>query len=101
MSHAPRSRRRHTLPQPAPGRPPQDLQEVRALYPKRQQSIEAVLGQAKDGRRIRGFLRRGKTAAASGWKLIHWIPNPLKPYPRVPSDTGAAPCNRVTSAPDR
>ena len=35
----------------------------RALYPKRQHLIEPVFGQIKDGRHIRGFMRRGKAGA--------------------------------------
>jgi len=73
----------------------------RALYAKRQQIIEPIFGQIKDGRRIRGFMRKGKAAAASEWKLICGTHNLLKLYRRVLSDAGAAPYSRVAGALNR
>jgi len=73
----------------------------RAVYAKRQQIIEPILGQIKDGRRIRGFMRKGKEAAASEWKLICGTHNLLKLYRRVLSEAGAAPYSRVAGALNR
>ena len=70
-------------------------QAGRALYRKRQQIIEPVFGQIKDGRQIRGFMRRGKAAAASEWKLICGTHNLLKLYRRALRDTAAAPYSRI------
>jgi len=44
----------------------------RDLYKRRQAIIEPVFGQIKDAtaRGIRSFMRRGKPAADSEWKLI-------------------------------
>ena len=39
-------------------------------YCRRQQLIEPVFGQNKDVRGIRGFMRRGRAACDSEWKLI-------------------------------
>jgi hypothetical protein len=55
----------------------------RALYRKRQQIIEPIFAQIKDGRHIRRFMRRGKVAAASEWKLICGTHNLLKLYRRA------------------
>ncbi|MHB1503251.1 MAG: transposase [Acidimicrobiales bacterium] len=69
-----------------------------ALYRKRQQIIEPVFGQIKDGRRIRGFMRRGKAAAASEWKLICRTHNLLKLYRRALGAAVAAPYSRIATA---
>jgi transposase len=70
----------------------------RALYRKRQHLIEPVFGQIKDGRNIRGFMRRGKAAAASEWQLICGTHNLLKLYRRALGDAGAAPYSRIAAA---
>ncbi len=67
----------------------------RSLYRKRQQIIEPVFAQIKDGRHIRGFMRRGKAAAASEWKLICGTHNLLKLYRRALRDAAAAPYSRI------
>lgn len=69
----------------------------RALYAKRQQIIEPIFGQIKDGRHIRGFMRRGKSAAASEWKLICGTHNLLKLYRRALGDASAAPYSRMAT----
>jgi transposase len=66
-----------------------------ALYRRRQQIIEPVFGQIKAARGIRGFSRRGKTAADSEWKLICGTHNLLKLYRRVLADPTAAPYSRI------
>lgn len=71
----------------------------RALYRKRQHLIEPDFGQIKDGRHIRGFMRRGKAAAASEWKLIWGTHNLLKLYRRALGDAGAAPYSRMATVP--
>ena len=55
----------------------------RAIYRRRQAIIEPVFGQIKDARGIRRFMRRGKAAADSEWKLIAGTHNILKLYRRV------------------
>jgi transposase len=72
----------------------------RALYRKRQHLIEPVFGQMKDGRHIRGFMRRGKAAASSEWKLICGTHNLLKLYRRALADAAAAPYSRMATAPN-
>ena len=67
----------------------------RALYQKRQHLIEPVFGQIKDGRHIRGFMRRGKAAATSEWKLVCGTHNLLKLYRRALGDAAAAPYSRM------
>ena len=69
----------------------------RALYRKRQHLIEPVFGQIKDGRHIRRFMRRGKEAAASEWKLICGTHNLLKLYRRALGDASAAPYSRMAT----
>lgn len=70
----------------------------RALYKKRQHLIEPVFGQIKDGRHIRGFIRRGRAAANSEWKLICGTHNLLKLYRRALGDAAAAPYSRMATA---
>jgi len=69
----------------------------RALYRKRQQITEPVFGPIKDGRHIRGFMRRGEAAAASEWKLICGAYNLLKLYHCALSDAGAVPYSRMAT----
>jgi len=52
----------------------------RAVYQKRQHIIEPVFGQTKDARGARRFMRRGKAAAQSEWKLLMGTHNLLKLY---------------------
>ena len=65
------------------------------LYRRRQQIIEPVFGQIKGARGIRGFSRRGKSAAGSEWKLICGTHNLLKLYRRTLVDPTAAPFSRI------
>jgi transposase len=59
----------------------------RKLYAQRKITIEPVFGQIKYNRRIDRFMRRGRSAAQSEWRLVtathnllklhnHWIANP-------------------------
>jgi hypothetical protein len=48
------------------------------LYRKRQQTIEPLFANTKFGRRIDRFLRRGRSACRSEWRLITATPNLLK-----------------------
>ena len=59
----------------------------RKLYAQRKITIEPVFGQIKYNRRIDRFMRRGRAAARSEWRLVtathnllklhsHWIANP-------------------------
>jgi len=50
----------------------------RALYTKRSQTVEPVFGQIKDARGCDRFLRRGKSACDSEWKLLCATHNLLK-----------------------
>ncbi len=68
------------------------------LYRKRQHIIEPVFGQIKDGRHIRGFMRRGKAAPASEWKLICGTHNLLKLYQHALGDAEAAAYSRMATA---
>lgn len=65
------------------------------LYRRRQGIIEPVFGQIKGARGIRGFSRRGKSAAGSEWKLICGTHNLLKLYRRTLVDPTAAPFSRI------
>jgi len=60
----------------------------RALYAQRKITVEPVFGQIKYNRRIDRFMRRGRAAAQSEWRLVtathnllklhsHWIANPV------------------------
>ena len=69
----------------------------RAIYRRRQAIIEPVFGQIKDARGIRRFMRRGKAAADSEWKLIAGTHNILKLYRRVLSDPEIAPYSRIAA----
>ena len=50
----------------------------RALYRRRQATIEPVFGQLKFNRQIRRFQRRGRAACRSEWRLIAATHNLLK-----------------------
>ncbi len=52
--------------------------EGRALYRRRQATIEPVFGQLKFNRQIRRFQRRGRAACRSEWRLIAASHNLLK-----------------------
>jgi len=67
----------------------------RALYRRRQQLIEPVFGQIKDARGIRRFMRRGKDACDSEWKLICGTHNLLKLYRRALFDPSVTPFSRM------
>jgi hypothetical protein len=51
-----------------------------ALYRKRQWMIEPVFGDTKFNRRSDRFLRRGRAACRSEWRLINATGNLLKPH---------------------
>jgi hypothetical protein len=67
----------------------------RALYRRRQAIIEPVFGQIKGARQIRSFMRRGKQAADSEWKLICGTHNLLKIYRRALAKPGTVPFSRL------
>ena len=69
----------------------------RAIYRRRQAIIEPVFGQIKDTRGIRRFMRKGKAAAQSEWKLIAGTHNLLKLYRRVLTDPAIAPYSRIAA----
>jgi len=73
------------------------VKKGRAVYRLRQQIIEPVFGQTKDARGIRGFLRRGKAAADSEWKLICGTHNLLKLYRRALTTVGVALYSRMAA----
>jgi hypothetical protein len=50
----------------------------RALYAKRRELAEPVFGQIKVNRRCDRFLRRGRSACRSEWRLINATHNLLK-----------------------
>lgn len=50
----------------------------RALYRRRQATVEAVFGRLKFNRQIRRFQRRGRAACRSEWRLIAATHNLLK-----------------------
>lgn len=62
-----------------------------ALYKKRQHIVEPVFGQTKDARGARRFMRRGRQAAQSEWKLLMGTHNLLKLYRRSLADRSLAP----------
>jgi transposase len=73
------------------------VKKGKAIYRLRQQIIEPVFGQIKDARGIRGFMRRGKAAADSEWKLICGTHNLLKLYRRALANASAAPYSRTAA----
>lgn len=68
------------------------------LYRRRQQMVEPVFGQIKEPRGIRRFMRRGKAAADSEWKLIAGTHNLLKLYRRALADPTKASFSRMAVA---
>lgn len=62
----------------------------RAVYRKRQHMIEPVFGQIKDARGVRRFMRRGKPAANSEWKLLAATHNLLKLYRHTVQTSGTS-----------
>jgi len=52
----------------------------RALYKKRGQRVEPVLGQIKAGRGILHFMRRGLAACAQEWTLICTTPEHVNDF---------------------
>jgi transposase len=70
------------------------VKKGKVVYRLRQQIIEPVFGQIKDARGIRSFMRRGKAAADSEWKLICGTHNLLKLYRRALTNAAAAPYSR-------
>ena len=69
----------------------------RDLYKRRQAIIEPVFGQIKDSRGIRSFMRRGKPAADSEWKLICGTHNLLKLYRRALAKPDTVPFSRLAA----
>jgi hypothetical protein len=67
----------------------------RTIYKKRQHMIEPVFGQTKDARGARRFMRRGKAAADSEWKLLMGTHNLLKLYRRSLGDHTTASWSRM------
>ena len=67
----------------------------RAIYKQRQHIIEPVFGQTKDARAARRFMRRGKAAAQSEWKLLMGTHNLLKIYRRSLVDPTTASWSRM------
>jgi Transposase DDE domain len=51
-----------------------------ALYAKRRGMIEPVFADTRFNRRIDRFLRRGRAATRSEWRLTNAAHNPLKPW---------------------
>ncbi len=74
------------------------VKKGRTVYRRRQHIIEPVFGQIKDARGIRSFIRRGKAAADSEWKLICGTHNLLKLYLRALTNAAAAPYSRMAIA---
>lgn len=71
----------------------------RAVYRKRQHIIESVFGQTKDARGARRFMRRGKAAAASEWKLLMGTHNLLKLYRQTLTNPTSTPWTPRAGAP--
>ena len=69
----------------------------RELYRHRQHIVEPVFGQIKDPRGIRRFIRRGRPAVESEWKLIAGTHNLLKLYRRALTDPSLAPYGRMAA----
>jgi Transposase DDE domain len=79
-----------TRPLPATPRSIRDSRNCRQI-------IEPVFGQIKHARGIRGFMRRGKAAVDSEWKLICGTHNLLKLYRRALTNASAAPYSRMAA----
>jgi transposase len=71
----------------------------RALYAKRSPMVEPVFGQTKEARGARRFMRRGKQAADSEWKLLCGTHNLLKLFRRAAITPSAAPWARLHGGP--
>ncbi|MGH7745991.1 MAG: transposase [Candidatus Dormibacteria bacterium] len=67
----------------------------RQLYRARKHMVEPVFGQIKQARGARRFMRVGKAAAQSEWKLIMGTHNLLKLYRRSLTNPQAAPWTRT------
>lgn len=67
----------------------------RDLYKKRQHIVEPVFGQIKDARGARRFMRKGKQAADSEWKLLCATNNLLKLYRRTKEGVAVTPWARI------
>jgi Transposase DDE domain len=52
--------------------------QAKALYRKRRETVESVFGQMKFNRRLDRFLRRGRSACRSEWRLFGASHNLLK-----------------------
>jgi hypothetical protein len=59
----------------------------RKLYAQRKITVEPVYGQIKYNRRIDRFMRRGRAAARSEWRLVTATHNLLKLHSHCPADT--------------
>jgi hypothetical protein len=70
---------------------------AKALYRKRHATIEPVFGQMKFNRRFDRFLRRGRSAVRSEWRLFGASHNLLK----LPTTTGQLPPRPNTGPRDR
>jgi transposase len=70
----------------------------RAIYQQRQCLVEPVFGQTKNARGARRFMRRGKCAASSEWKLLMGTHNLLKLYRRALENLALARWWRVATA---
>jgi hypothetical protein len=53
-------------------------EQAKALYRKRRETVESVFGQMKFNRRLDRFLRRGRSAVRSEWRLFGASHNLLK-----------------------
>jgi hypothetical protein len=51
---------------------------AKALYRKRRETVESVFGQTKFNRGFKRFLRRGRSACRSEWRLFNASHNLLK-----------------------
>jgi hypothetical protein len=59
----------------------------RKLYAQRKITVEPVYGQIKYNRRIDRFMRRGRAAARSEWRLVTATHNLLKLHSHWIADT--------------
>jgi len=70
----------------------------RKLYAQRKITVEPVYGQIKYNRRIDRFMRRGRAAARSEWRLVTATHNLLKLHPTgspTPPDTHKRACRKA------
>jgi hypothetical protein len=68
---------------------PLETETGKALYQQRQTTIEPVFGQMKFNRRLDRFLRRGRSAARSEWRLFTASHNLLKLHNHRTAPAGA------------